>query len=414
MHNHEAELRGRVFRAGAERFVDGITRLVSAAAPVIDIPPIVAPRPTERTPDLIVDVIRPIDLVAMRVEAFGLSLVTGANPILRAGDDGGHLIVHLAFQHMTELAIYEGLVDPRPPLPAEGDPPPGEPTSHVPPELARAANATRVVFEVPAAFEIEYSSEGMLAAIAALPMAVHPLATPRTAQRGLPAVGSGLTLGADLVAVATSEGLLIGNPTNTRPAASAATTRGLNEVMRDRRVARAIATRLGAVGVAGTSFEAGETSRVEVRIGGRAFAMPAVTRPGGILGGDVLIPRPRPRRPKLSREPGQFETAIEVPYRLIVSPSVHGGWAHSNTPVGAGVAEDRVELWHTRLGVRQTSAEGETTVNESSTFQRIIRAIWAGPGPVHELGERGSAALGRPVPDVPRLGRSTHPGAAER
>ena len=381
----------RGVRPDPERLVHGITRLASSATgkptsavtaarrpgpfapPATDIPPIFTPRPAEQTPDLIVDVIRPVDLVAMRVEAFGLSLLSGAEPFLRAGEDGGYLIVHLAFQHMTERAIYEGLV--LPPLPDDTTPD-GEDARHQPPELARAANASRVVFEVPADFEIGYSSERILAAIASLPMAVHPLATPRTTQRAFPGVGTGLTLGTELVAVATSEGLFVGNPTKVRPAASAATTRGLNEVMRDRRVARAIATRLGAVGLAGTSLAAGEATGVEVRVGGRTFEMARVTRPGGILGGDISISRPR-RRPKLSREPGQFETAIEAPYRLIVSPSAHGGWAHSNSPVGAGGAEDRVELWHTRLGVRQTSEDGETTVNETSAFQRIIRAIWA-------------------------------------
>jgi hypothetical protein len=364
---------GRVLHPAPERFADGITRLGDAATEAATRAIGTAGR--DRAPDLVVDVIRATDLVAMRVEAFGLSLVSGANPVLRAGDGGGHLIVHLAFQHMAERAIYEGLVNPQPPLPPPGDPlPDGESARHQPPELVRAANASRVVFEVPANFEIPYSSEGILAAIAVLPMAVHPLATARPIPRGLPAGRLVFTLNESLIAVATAEGLFVGNATRARPAASTATVGGLNEMMRDRRVVRAIASRLGAVGVSGVRLAEGEAPSTEVRIGGRIFEVGVVDRPGGILGREVVLPRPR--RPSLSRVPAQFETAIEAPYRLIVSPSAHGGWAHANTPVGAGGSQDRVELWHTRLGVRQTS-DGEVSVNESTAFQRIIRAVWA-------------------------------------
>jgi hypothetical protein len=366
--------RRRVLRPEVERFVDGVTSLSNAAVregtasvvtpgrpdivipPERVLPPIFVPRPSEVSPDLIVDVIRPTDLVAMRVEAFGLSLVSGATPVLRAGDDGGHLVVHLAFQHMTERAIYEGLTNPEPPLPPPDDPPPDPlDARHSPPELALAANASRLVFEVAPELEISYSSEGILAAVATLPMAVHPLAAPRPIRRGLPDLGLGLTLGPDVVAVATDAGLLVGNATRARPASSTAATRGLNEVMRDRRIARAITARLGAVGVAGLSLDAAATRTPGIRVGGREFVVGPVGGPGGLLGPDVEIGRMR--RPKLSREPRQFETAIEAPFRLIVSPSEHGGWAHANTPVGADGDQSRVELWHTRLGVRQTDRQ---------------------------------------------------------
>lgn len=401
MEGRAARPRKRVLKPEAERFVDGVSRLSTAAEaiaarldpgdvsaaveagrpgilipPERAFPPIFVPRPSEVTPDVIVDVIRATDLVAMRVEAFGLSLVSGANPVLRAGEDGGHLIVHLAFQHMTERAIYEGLTNPKPPLPPEDDPPPDPlDARHTPPELALAANASRLVFEVEAGLEIGYSSEGILAAIASLPMAVHPLAAPRAVRRGFPGLGVGLTLGADIVAVATTEGLFVGNATRARPAASTDTTRGLNEVMRDRRVARAIATRLGATGVAGLTFDAEDRATPGVRVGGREFEVGPVGGAGGLLGIDIELSRVN--RPQFSREPRQFETAIEVPFRLIVSPSAHGGWAHTNTPVGADGTNERVELWHTRLGVRQTDADDETQVNETTTYQRIIRAIWA-------------------------------------
>src|SRR4029450_511056 len=40
------------------------------------------------------------------------------------------------------------------------------------------------------------------------------------------------------------------------------------------------------------------------------------------------------------------QTAIELPYRLIISPDASAGWAHASQAVTHG---GRTELWHTRL-----------------------------------------------------------------
>ncbi len=45
-------------------------------------------------------------------------------------------------------------------------------------------------------------------------------------------------------------------------------------------------------------------------------------------------------------EPLGHETAIELPYRLFLSPGPHERWRHHVQPFASG---DRVELWHTRL-----------------------------------------------------------------
>ena len=247
------------------------------------------------------DVIRPTDLVAFRVEAFGLELVAGADPVLRTGDDPGHLVLHLAFQHLTERAVFE--VPP-------GDPP--EPP-HTPPDLARAADGSRLVFRVEAGMEIPYSSEGLLAAVATLPMAVHPLARPVPLLRGFPDWGTGLSLGGDLVAVPTRKGLRIGKATRAHPPGDTSSAAGLNQVMRDRRIARAIEARLGAFAIAGTSFEDVEEASLEteVSVGDRPFTMRRLDRPGGLLG--LELPIERLRRAEYSRPARQFETALEVP-----------------------------------------------------------------------------------------------------
>lgn len=67
-------------------------------------------------------------------------------------------------------------------------------------------------------------------------------------------------------------------------------------------------------------------------------------------------------------------TALEVPYRLFLSPSGMAGWGHMTRPV---VFNGRTELWHTRLGVRKKNRSGQWGVDESDTWYRTMRAIWS-------------------------------------
>lgn len=72
------------------------------------------------------------------------------------------------------------------------------------------------------------------------------------------------------------------------------------------------------------------------------------------------------------REPGEKETAIEVPYRLVISPSQLGGWAHARDAVEH---EGWTELWHTRLGVRRRDGS-RWVVDEKDATERIVRGVW--------------------------------------
>ncbi|HEY9356634.1 MAG TPA: hypothetical protein VIQ52_10055, partial [Arthrobacter sp.] len=67
-------------------------------------------------------------------------------------------------------------------------------------------------------------------------------------------------------------------------------------------------------------------------------------------------------------KPGDLETAIEAPYRLIVSPSRLGAFRHSSRPLGPS---GRAELWRTHLTVRT-----DTGTDDGDTDQRIVRALW--------------------------------------
>jgi hypothetical protein len=96
-----------------------------------------------------------------------------------------------------------------------------------------------------------------------------------------------------------------------------------------------------------------------------------------------LVPAARPARgtvfedaaqAPLLREPTATETAIELPYRLLLSPHPEGDWAHSVKPVTHG---GRTELWHTRLGVRRTGTDGTSSVDEDEVEGRHVRAVFS-------------------------------------
>ena len=80
--------------------------------------------------------------------------------------------------------------------------------------------------------------------------------------------------------------------------------------------------------------------------------------------------------PQLSA-PGPSETAIELPFRLMLSPDEEAGFAHEAAPT-ATPGSSRLELWHSRLGL----APGEEG-DEGDAEGRGVRAIWMrqGEGP---------------------------------
>lgn len=67
------------------------------------------------------------------------------------------------------------------------------------------------------------------------------------------------------------------------------------------------------------------------------------------------------QRPAVA-EPGADITAIEAPYRLILSPDQLATWSHAPEPVTRG---DWTELWHTRLGSTRSGGDPR------------VRAIWS-------------------------------------
>ncbi|MCA1675075.1 MAG: hypothetical protein LC799_23765, partial [Actinobacteria bacterium] len=319
-----------------------------------------------------VDVVRPADLVALSFTATGCEVVSSSGvPRLRPqAQVQARLTVELAYQHLAEEAVYEGLAPKPPEFPAgngtdfiDGLPDPDDPvdpdgTRTVPPVEVRPARASRLVFDVPVGESIELSTAGLLAALGRLKLAVHPLAAPApiTLVPIDPGAGPVLHLPGGLAAVVSDQGPVVSRATGALRAPRMGDVETFLATARDHRRMRALlATSAG--GVARRNLDMGPL--------------------GGLIGPPIVIPPwPRPR-PRYSRPPDEGETALEAPFRLIVSPSNLAGWAHADKPVRAADADGHVELWHTRLGVRQEHPDGRVSVDERSGIQRTVRAIWA-------------------------------------
>ena len=70
-------------------------------------------------------------------------------------------------------------------------------------------------------------------------------------------------------------------------------------------------------------------------------------------------------------QPGPLETAIELPYRLVLSPNHAVAWRHATAPV---TYASRTELWHTRLVLK--AADG--ALSDLSTDRTApLRAVWS-------------------------------------
>jgi hypothetical protein len=89
-------------------------------------------------------------------------------------------------------------------------------------------------------------------------------------------------------------------------------------------------------------------------------------------------------------EPGANETAIELPYQLVISPTREVAWLHR---AQAFTSRGRTELWHTRLALK---TGGEIT-ELSKTNLAPLRAIWSPDYDPNQL---------PPVQDDPELGRT--------
>lgn len=322
-----------------------------------------------------VDLIRPGDLVHLRCSFVNLRIMpaTATLPprlVRRLTNRPARLVMEWAPQHVTEHAFFESAGATVKPTTPPGGPSPTprdreateraelgnkktNPDLYGPPVRSSMAGNSRVAFVVKDE-QIPFTIEGLLTAAGQLPMSVAPHATPAPRPFKWSWIFDVELTGSTLVSAILADA---GNRRTTR-AAGAATSDAARFIRAGRTSATAseLLSRFDAVtagsfvGSAAVGFDRG-TKIIDV---------------ADIDLGKIVLATPAPRAPAAT------ETAIELPWRLILSPSVNGGWRHSTTEVNR---HDRVELWHSRLGVR-TEADDAVTVDERATHDRTVRAIW--------------------------------------
>ena len=342
---------------------------------------------TSPEPSLHVDIIRAVDLVALSVDAFGCELVAGgdAPPVLRPlPNKKARLVVTYPYQHLAEAAIYEGQAPLDSPVLVPDDA--GKPVHDTapadglnarphPPIDVRPARSSRLVFAVSDGESIEFSSAGILAAMKRLELVIHPLALPGDR----PTTGSlgdvpFVFLPGGLVAYLAPFGPVIARVARGMRGPDTATGQGLALQARELRRARLALEAQTGVSVARAVPQDTQGVVPDLTIGGSKFAARPIFGAGGLIAEPVFHPRPRA---KLSRRPTAGETSIEAPFRLVISPSGEGRWAHATEPVRAGDEPYHVELWHSRLGTAKQNSDGTPGVDERNDQRRIIRAVWA-------------------------------------
>lgn len=328
--------------------------------PVIDIGDLVRPKPGH--PRILA--IREQDHLVLEISWSGLDqeTVAGEPVLIRNKNGNGYLILVFAPQNLAEKAYYQKFsktgndtqfdITNEDPKPEVVEVQYGEEAPETPPIDALMSDDSRLVFKVPKGTTIPLTVVEVLKAAGRLELNVPANAQPRQRLLGLFVVPSEAVLAGEVKA----------------------------------RGAQTLIERLVTAGrlrekVQGASSVVVESDERLIGLIEPNRMVTVSTQPGGNLGGQVVsdahtsivdhLDRIGALRPTPSL-PAATETAIESPYRLIISPSALGGWAHSADAVEH---EGRTELWHTRMGVRVIEDE-VVTVDEVSTFQRAVRAVW--------------------------------------
>lgn len=310
-------------------------------------------------------VLRPEDLLVLEVGLADLRIVAEGEKAFLVPEKNGdpRLILRFPPQNVAEQAFFEqvpAVPVSRPPG-AEPDPDagfsfdlfgvtvtiprPGEQPSI--PARTLIAGPSRLVFKVPEDAEpILFTVGGILDAARSLELSVHPGALP---PEDPPLLVRWPPWVVDLL-VTEAEGKVL---TVTQKSKLLRWAAGSELVM---------AVRAGAA-----APEAGPPDDAALRL-------PAGRRLADMLKIAPVALRPELLYPRL-RQPARTETALELPFRLILSPNRHAAWAHALAPV-ASPKTGRVELWHTRLATRVKDA-----VEEGDHRLRTVRALWARSGP---------------------------------
>ena len=316
--------------AGGLLVLRGVWEIEDAAAAQIKIalglkpPPIpLLPSPGP-TPSLTTVLRRREDQLRLKFDFYNLELNTGgALPKLVRKNNGqpARVVVHFLPQHVMEEAAYEYDADTQTGV----TPPPGqdgpEPTASTAPKQPPVAHTSPVG--------------------AAWPSWCR---TPRCPSATASSVSSSGTGGSRVWCQSSSGTPANSGLINLGPDIVSQVTNGTNDIVDD---VTAIVQNPGTLSSRLDSIIARVTGIVTGSLGAAGI---------GSAGG------PGRATPRL-QAPDSTHTAIEMPWWLLLSPTLQTGWAHTAGRVTHGEAPSQVtELWHTRLGGK---APGANTVDEN-------------------------------------------------
>ena len=310
--------------------------------------------------------VRARDLLVFDIELVNLKVAPSevenvAATLEKDGSGVAFLILFFPPQSLVEEAYYTTESDSA--APKDKDPDPGAPYNkdaeknpNEPPELppipAILSGWSRLAFIVPdGKLPIDWTIPAILDVVGDLELSVAPNALPPRSRRIHPWLDALLhpnTMEVQAAAIAMAAGA------GTGPSAGATSVEpvrmGSTRLMaRDRRTIRTIGYTLGLTDDSGSAT----TGFVD------ELVQPELILP-------VELSRPIPR------EPAPQHTALELPWRIILSPNRHGAWFHSSEVVESDVT-GHTELWHTRLGARR----GDGTLVDGPDPLRTVRAIWS-------------------------------------
>jgi hypothetical protein len=328
-------------------------------------------------------VIRPDDLVVLAFDLMNLRVAPAAEhepaTLVKQGPGAAYLVAWFPPQHVLEQAYFTTV--PNYPVKIPSNPGQTPPLTDAdqgksaidpldpPPIDARIAGWSRLVFVVPDdKLPIEWTLEGLLKAMRELELSVAANALPPREKRHFlqdvlvasvkdaalftaPAVSSGA--GAPAAPMAQAPMTDVDQRAATFAAVAAAPVAGSARVFavaRSRRKVRTIGNALGLTTVTGAATKAIAALYEDDLI-------------GKVVG--PVLRRPAPAAPAAT------QTALELPFRVILSPNRFGAWFHADTPM-TSAETGHTELWHTRLGVRREDG----TLIDGDDPLRKLRAVW--------------------------------------
>ena len=317
--------------------------------------------------------VRPHDLLVFDIELVNLKVVPSEDPdtaatIVKDGSGGSFLILVFPPQSLVEEAYYTTEADNAAPEPdfddpddpivtdaakeSDEDPPP-------PPIPALLSGWSRLAFIVPdEQLPIDWTIPAVLDAIGGLELSVAPNALPprnrpRRIRPWLDALVHPHAVEVQAAALAAASGVGSSGPLSESGAPSFVMARaggGTLLAARDRRTIRTIGYTLGLTEVSGSAT----AGFVDELIQGELILPVELTRP-------------------VPRAPAPTQTALEVPYRLILSPNRFGAWFHARPSRRRPSARDTPSSGTRGSGVRHEDG----TLIDGDDPLRTLRAVWA-------------------------------------